>query len=338
MTEPSLTFAPRLSVVVPTRNRSAQILAFVERLRAQSLPAGDFEVVVVDDGSTPPVDAARLRAAHAGPLRVVRRDAPPSAHDGRRAGARAARAPRVLFLDDDVELHPDLLRAHAALGEQFALGPIFYHREARTTAYHRFRDILYSADAQAIIDRPDPLPLGHMYICNSSGPTARYLDVLDRVAALVSPAPTPGDGCDEALMDIEFQKEHGFATVLAEACAWHRDTKTLRQACDERKRHGEAVCDLVIRHPHLRQWFDLGEVLAGERGKTKALRSRFVWGAPSLFRIAETCLSSFADHGPVWAVPRWLCRAAMGMAYWEGVRSVEPSLSRLRASLGVGAP
>jgi hypothetical protein len=40
-----------------------------------------------------------------------------------------------------------------------------------------------------------------------------------------------------------------------------------------------------------------------------------------------------ADRGPASLVPPWVCRSAMGIAYWEGVRSIEPSYGRLRAAL-----
>src|SRR4051794_22875901 len=42
---------PRVSVVVPTFNRRESLRRLLDALAAQSYPATDFEVVVVDDGS-----------------------------------------------------------------------------------------------------------------------------------------------------------------------------------------------------------------------------------------------------------------------------------------------
>ena len=43
---------PRVSVIVPTKDRGGSLLRLLEALRGQSLPVEDFEVIVVDDGST----------------------------------------------------------------------------------------------------------------------------------------------------------------------------------------------------------------------------------------------------------------------------------------------
>ena len=42
---------PRVSVVVATRDRSGSLGRLLESLRGQTLIAGEFEVIVVDDGS-----------------------------------------------------------------------------------------------------------------------------------------------------------------------------------------------------------------------------------------------------------------------------------------------
>ncbi|MGI8804184.1 MAG: glycosyltransferase family 2 protein, partial [Thermoleophilaceae bacterium] len=41
-----------ISVVIPTRNRRATLETTVARVLEQECPAGDFEVIVVDNGST----------------------------------------------------------------------------------------------------------------------------------------------------------------------------------------------------------------------------------------------------------------------------------------------
>jgi glycosyltransferase involved in cell wall biosynthesis len=99
--------APEVTVVIPTRDRPAGLAAALDALRAQTLDPGRFEVVVVDDGSSPPA------VASAGGLdvRVVRHDAPRGPAAARNAGWRAARGGLVAFTDDDCTPAPGWLAA-----------------------------------------------------------------------------------------------------------------------------------------------------------------------------------------------------------------------------------
>jgi glycosyltransferase involved in cell wall biosynthesis len=85
-------------------------------LRAQSLPADAFEVVVVDDGSEPPTQAviARERARLGLHLEVVRHQRARGPGAARNAGWRRGRAPLVAFTDDDCVADRDWLRVGLA--------------------------------------------------------------------------------------------------------------------------------------------------------------------------------------------------------------------------------
>lgn len=97
--------APRISVVVPTRDRAQRLLALLGSLRSQSLERSDFEVIVVDDGSQDPV-AEALESAGVEvefTLRVIRREHHGGPARARNEGWRAARADLIAFTDDDCE-------------------------------------------------------------------------------------------------------------------------------------------------------------------------------------------------------------------------------------------
>jgi GT2 family glycosyltransferase len=111
---------PRIAVVIPTFNRRAALARVLEELGRQSLAPTLFEVVVVDDGSTDgtadwlhgrtfPYALRVVAGEHGGPSRA------------RNLGIEAARAPRVLFLDDDVLPVRDNLAEHLAAAD--ANGP-----------------------------------------------------------------------------------------------------------------------------------------------------------------------------------------------------------------------
>ena len=106
--------APAVSVVVPTRDRHGSLQRTLAALRTQDLEA-PWELIVVDDGSEPPLEdrllaglpAARIvRTAGLGPARA------------RNAGIGAARAPVVAFTDDDTEPGPGWLGAAIAFLER----------------------------------------------------------------------------------------------------------------------------------------------------------------------------------------------------------------------------
>ena len=102
---------PEIDVVVATRDRPALLSACIEGLARQSFDR--FRLIVVDDGSRVPV--ARTLSAAPGSrlsLRVLRNESPAGPATSRNRGVEATSAPHVLFLDDDVRVHPGLLAGH----------------------------------------------------------------------------------------------------------------------------------------------------------------------------------------------------------------------------------
>ena len=110
--EPGAFAAPSpLSVVVPCFDAPQALELTLAGLEAQDYPKGRFEVIVVDDGSSPP-----LAVPGSTPLdvRVVRRETRGfGLSAARNAGARAAAHDILVFLDGDVIAEAGLLRAHA---------------------------------------------------------------------------------------------------------------------------------------------------------------------------------------------------------------------------------
>lgn len=95
--------APILTIIIPTHNRRDLLPRAVDSALRQTLE--DIEVLVVDDGSSPPAEVPshpRLRHLRLPTARGV-------AH-ARNTGARNARGRLVCFLDDDDELLPEMAR------------------------------------------------------------------------------------------------------------------------------------------------------------------------------------------------------------------------------------
>lgn len=91
----------RVSVVIATYNRPHLLRRLLGQLARQTLD--DFEVIVVDDGSSPPVAAEGVRLI---------RQTNAGAAAARHAGVLAARGEIVVVVDDDMQVAPDFLARH----------------------------------------------------------------------------------------------------------------------------------------------------------------------------------------------------------------------------------
>ena len=104
---------PDLSVILCTYNPRPDLFAEVlAALAGQTLPAKRFELVVVDNNSTPPVDVPVQPFA----TRIVR-EPNLGLNYARRTGIQHARADLLIFVDDDNLLDPDYLQTALALSQ-----------------------------------------------------------------------------------------------------------------------------------------------------------------------------------------------------------------------------
>jgi glycosyltransferase involved in cell wall biosynthesis len=103
--------SPRVTVIIPTRDRAAGAVRAVESVLAQTF--GDFEVLVVDDGSTDGTQGA-IRALKDPRVRYEKKGPPHSAAAARNYGARMARAPLLAFNDSGDDWLPEKLSVQMA--------------------------------------------------------------------------------------------------------------------------------------------------------------------------------------------------------------------------------
>lgn len=101
---------PRVSIIIPTRDRPHAIRACLAALGRLRTDASDFEAIVVDDGSRIPVTPAFAPHGCDLQLTVLRRDGRGPAA-ARNAGAAVARGMYLAFTDDDCTPDPDWLDA-----------------------------------------------------------------------------------------------------------------------------------------------------------------------------------------------------------------------------------
>jgi len=115
-----------VSVVIPTYNRKESVLRTLNSLCEQTLPGSQYEVVVVDDGSTD--DTPSLAGLdYPFTFRYIRQDNQGGV-SARNYGSELAQGDLLIFLDDDMVAEPGyvegLLRAHTGQASLVSRGQL----------------------------------------------------------------------------------------------------------------------------------------------------------------------------------------------------------------------
>jgi glycosyltransferase involved in cell wall biosynthesis len=97
---------PVVSVVIPARDAAPTLARTLAALEAQTL-AEEFEVILVDDGSTD--ETPELARAHPGLVRLIRNESSQGPGEARNRGAGEAQAPVLAFTDADCFPTPEWL-------------------------------------------------------------------------------------------------------------------------------------------------------------------------------------------------------------------------------------
>lgn len=141
MVKPSYPF---LSVIVPAYNGTGVLPRCLSALIASDLPRADWELIVIDDGSTDDTVGVAAQWADV----IVRLPGPPHGPAyARNRGAEAARGEVVVFIDSDVVVHGDTLRRLAwSFASDRQLGAVFGSYDDRPSAeglVSRYRNLLH---------------------------------------------------------------------------------------------------------------------------------------------------------------------------------------------------
>ena len=133
------------SIIVPTFQRPEGLRRCLAALSRMDYPADRYEVIVVDDGSDPPVEPLVCEAVGAATCRFIRQEnhGPGLA---RNAGAAQARGRWLAFTDDDCAPRSDWLRVFAAVFRTEPTALLGGH------TVNALRDNVYAQASQDLID------------------------------------------------------------------------------------------------------------------------------------------------------------------------------------------
>ena len=309
---------PKYSFVIPTYRRPEALRRTLAALARQEVSA-PWEVVVCDAGS-PPEEAGRVRAAIEDvsaetplPVRLIRQDnAGPAA--ARNAGARAAHAAVLIFLDDDCAPAPGFLAAHsrehfcgggtsatgsppgtpstplartcnAATGDGspaadvVVLGHVAWDPAVRVTPFMELVVRGAQFNYGAIAD-PERVPFTCFYTANCS----LRRETLARAGWFDATLPPYMEDTEFA---YRLMRSGAHIVYRPAALVYHEHAVELRPYLERQRRAGRAAVEVAKRHPEL---FDV--VGVGEQFYSALLRYAFVLGV-------EEALSEQAQVGHI---------------------------------------
>ncbi len=272
-----------VSVIIPVFRRIT-FLRTLRSLQSQTLPAAEFEAILVFDGNRPERFAAKDVEGTEFQLRMIDQEQSGAA-SARNRGAREARGRILVFLDDDIEAVPDLLKIHLAAHDStdkaiVVFGPVGTDPQSPDTFLRRNMDTwkhyYFSRCEQRLSTDP-------FYFCsaNFSIPREVMLEAGGFDTAF------KGYGWEEADFGIRLKNRGVTFLYEPKAMASELYVKTPAEASGAYARaKGRNEVLFVRNHPSYRQHSTLKEAFHGKRRIRAYIR--LCWNAPALARLVAT--------------------------------------------------
>lgn len=140
----------KASVIIPASNNHEDVRRALDSLRHQAGAEGDIEIVVVDDGSQPPIVDSLKSGIDEGMTRIVRNETVSGRSAARNAGVKASSGELLIFMDSDMTAHPEFIRAHRAIhdgkggvacvGHVVWTGPDLIHRYLESRGVKKLKE------------------------------------------------------------------------------------------------------------------------------------------------------------------------------------------------------
>ena len=235
-----------ISVVVPTHGRRELVAVTLRSLAAQE-GAPAFEVVLVDDGADPGLDAWVRAQGLPLDVRTVHHEVNRGRAAARNTGIAAARGDVVVFLDSDMRVVPRFLEAHAARHDGpdvVVLGHIVTAREIPRSAWIEY------TDSRGVHKVPPGAPIPARYFMTGNSSVA---------AALLARAGGFDEDFDEyggedTEMGYRLARCGGRFLHAPGAISEHLDQHGVLATARRLRRYGERMLPVLVRKvPHARE-------------------------------------------------------------------------------------
>jgi glycosyltransferase involved in cell wall biosynthesis len=309
---------PAISVIIPTHNRARSLGHVLEKLSAQTPDIPAFEVIVVNDGSTDDTEAFLTGRDWAMDLRVLSQEQSGVAV-ARNAGARAARAPFLVFIDDDVAPAPGFLAAHlaahTATPDCVSLGRLAPSDDPSANPPGWWRWLEWQFEKQyAEIERGERELHGiSLYSGNFSVPTALFWQVggFDETARY----------CEDAELGLRLEQAGATFRFSSGAIGHHSGYRSFESWRNAGYHGGYWDSEQMLK---MRRVYSLGDLVRDFQHRHKLMRglAQAVLGRPRLFGLTIGALRGVAMTTGALRLrkaERYAYGAIYDLTYWHGL-------------------
>ncbi len=165
----------KVSIVIPTRNRTKTLLTALNSLSIQTVPKEDYEVIVIDNSSDDKTEKGlenyRNNSLDFRYFKINQ----PSASKARNIGILNAKYDLILHTDDDIIATENLLEEHLKFHKNLnfnsniaVLGYTTWHNSLKITCFMRFINEYGPQFGYSLIKDEDDLPFNYFYSSNIS--------------------------------------------------------------------------------------------------------------------------------------------------------------------------